>query len=109
MTTKHKAFADQLREVRERAGLSQYALAQKTGLTRQAVSQLELGQTEPTWVTVQLMVLAMEVEFSVLANLNLRLPDSPPLRPRGRPKKGSPEVTVVEYEKSPTKKGKGRA
>ncbi|HTU21622.1 MAG TPA: helix-turn-helix transcriptional regulator [Gemmataceae bacterium] len=55
-------FADRLRELREAAGLSQYALAKQADISKQAVSSLELGEREPTWATVQALAKALGVD-----------------------------------------------
>src|SRR5437868_4367997 len=54
-------FATRLHAIRERAGLSQYALAKVSGLSKQALSNLELGNREPNWNTVQLLAAALGV------------------------------------------------
>ncbi len=55
------SFAHKLISLREAAGLSQYQLAQKTGLTRQALSLLEFGEREPSWATVQAIAMGLGV------------------------------------------------
>lgn len=55
-------FAERLKSVREKIGLSQYALAKLAGLSKQAVSNLELGEREPTWATVQALAKALGVD-----------------------------------------------
>jgi transcriptional regulator with XRE-family HTH domain len=79
-------FATRLTALRERAGLSQYRLAQLTGLTRQAMSLLEMGDTAPSWLTVQLIALALDVSYDALADPTLSLPEDE-VNPRGRPPK----------------------
>src|SRR4051812_20225715 len=54
-----ESFADRLRALREGQGLSQYALAKRSGISKQALSNLELSNREPTWVTVQRLALAL--------------------------------------------------
>jgi transcriptional regulator with XRE-family HTH domain len=83
------AFADRLRSLREAAGLSQYALAKRSGLSKQAVSSLELGNREPAWVTVQLLAAALEVVCREFVDPTLRLPDYEPARPKGRPRESA--------------------
>jgi transcriptional regulator with XRE-family HTH domain len=91
MADKSNSFAARLQALREAAGLSQYALAKKSGLTKQAMSRLELGENEPTWQTVQLLAAALEVDCSAFVDPDLRLPEESPARPRGRPRKtGTP-------------------
>jgi transcriptional regulator with XRE-family HTH domain len=84
-------FADRLRELREAAGLSQNALARRSGLSRQALSRLELGRNEPAWVSVQLLALALGLDCRAFADPGLRLPPAPTTRPRvGRPPRARP-------------------
>jgi transcriptional regulator with XRE-family HTH domain len=80
-------FAERLRGLRENAGLSQYALAKKSGLTKQALSRLELGEREPTWQTVQLLAAALGVDCRAFVDPGLQPPPEEPARPRGRPRK----------------------
>ena len=87
MSDKHLAFADRLKSLREAAGLSQYALAQRSGLTKQALSRLELGENEPTWATVQLIAAALGVDCREFVDPGLKPPAPEPPRPRGRPRK----------------------
>jgi transcriptional regulator with XRE-family HTH domain len=61
MTKKSLTFAERLRSLRESAGLSQYALAKRSGLSKQAISRLEFGVNEPVWSTVQLLSAALGV------------------------------------------------
>jgi transcriptional regulator with XRE-family HTH domain len=82
-------FADRLQRLREAKGMSQYALSKATGLSRQTMSQLEKGSFEPSWVTVQLLCMALGVDCREFADPGLRLPDPAPARPRGRPAKGA--------------------
>ncbi|SRR5579871_118991 len=82
-------FADRLRGLRESAGLSQYALAKRAGLSKQAMSRLEMGEREPTWVTVQRIAAALGVSCEAFTDPDIaRLARStgPPARP-GRPRK----------------------
>src|SRR5262249_16874440 len=84
---KSSAFAVRLAELREAAGLSQYALAKKSGLTKQALSRLEMGTRSPTWDTVQLLALALDVEPNDFRDPSLTLPTPAAPRPPGRPRK----------------------
>jgi transcriptional regulator with XRE-family HTH domain len=85
-------FGERLRSYREEAGLSQYALAKKSGLTKQAVSRLEGGTRHPGWETVQRLVLALGLEFTAFADKAIELPQLGPARPRGRPRKKPTEA-----------------
>jgi transcriptional regulator with XRE-family HTH domain len=81
-------FAERLREVRERAGVTQYRLAKLSGLTKQTVSRLELGLSQPAWDTVQLLAAALGVDCTAFAEA-VTLPESEPGK-RGRPRKEPP-------------------
>jgi transcriptional regulator with XRE-family HTH domain len=53
----HEAFADmrlavQITMGRERAGMSQMALALKSGVTQPMISHIERGDQQPTWPTI---------------------------------------------------------
>lgn len=60
MTTSKKPFARRLRELREAAGVSVAELAERTGLSRAALYNLENGAA-PSWETVQLIARALSV------------------------------------------------
>jgi transcriptional regulator with XRE-family HTH domain len=47
-----------LRTARERAGLSQRALAQRAGTTQSVVARIERGTTDPGWNTLQRLLRA---------------------------------------------------
>ncbi|MBY0512555.1 MAG: helix-turn-helix domain-containing protein [Gemmataceae bacterium] len=57
-------FAERLRELREASGLSQYALAKRSGVTKQAISLLERGDNEPSWVSVRKLARGLGVSVS---------------------------------------------
>jgi transcriptional regulator with XRE-family HTH domain len=95
-------FADRLRELREAAGLSQNALARRSGLSRQALSRLELGRNEPAWVSVQLLAQALGLDCRAFADPGLRLPAAPTTRPRiGRPRKSSAQGQQQAPQRTP--------
>jgi transcriptional regulator with XRE-family HTH domain len=98
------SFAERLRSVREAAGLSQYALAKRSGLSKQAVSNLELGNREPTWTTVQVLALALGVDCRSFTDAGLRLPQEQEPQPRGRPRKG--DAPEPSGEKPAPKRGR---
>jgi transcriptional regulator with XRE-family HTH domain len=85
-------FAGQLVRLREAAGLSQYKLSRKAGLSRQALSLLELGEREPGWITVQRLANALGVDCRAFIDANLEMPEPPTPRPRGRPPKDTPST-----------------
>jgi transcriptional regulator with XRE-family HTH domain len=62
MSQKPATFAARLQSLRLKAGLSVYALAQQSGLSRQTLSQLESGRSQPSWETVRKLAAALGVE-----------------------------------------------
>lgn len=98
------AFADRLTAVRERAGLSQYALAKRSGVSKQALSLLELGEREPNWETVQRLALALGVDCREFVDPALTLPPEGPPARMGRPPKAEPEAPLPPVEAKPSGK-----
>ncbi len=76
-------FAGRLREVREQAGLTQLELAERAGLTKDAVARLERGARSPAWETVVALCQALKV----MPNTFLHEPAERPTAGRGRPRK----------------------
>ena len=104
---KPETFASKLKAMRKAKGLSAYRLSQMTGLTRQAVSLLELGLTEdPSWETIRRLAKALDVSTDAFVIDNPLEVDTPPAKPRGRPRK------VVDVPPPPrpkrTRKPKGK-
>lgn len=56
--------ARQIRRLRERRQLSQQALAEASGLSRNTLSLLERGQTSPTLATLQKIAVALQVDIN---------------------------------------------
>lgn len=54
-------FAQRLKELREAAGMTQQALADKAGLHRFGLAKLEQGVAEPHWPTVLAIAKALGV------------------------------------------------
>src|SRR5689334_16851970 len=71
-------FAARLRELRGGAGLTQQQLADKAGLTREGVAQVETGRSEPAWRTVVALCDALGVSCDAF----LREPGEQPAKPR---------------------------
>jgi transcriptional regulator with XRE-family HTH domain len=93
-------FSGRLKELREQAGLSQKALAEKAGLATSAIGHLEQGLRKPTWETVLALADALGVTceaFTVSA-------ESEAPRPRGRPKKAAAKETPPSGKKSARKR-----
>jgi transcriptional regulator with XRE-family HTH domain len=61
MPKKTGLFASRLRELRERAGLTQAELAAKSGLHLHGLTKLEHGDREPSWRTIQALADALAV------------------------------------------------
>lgn len=82
-------FAERLKDLREKAGLSQAALAERTGTHFTAVSKLELGKRSPSFRLALDLASALGVPIGELVPAGWR--DGPATRspppPPGRPKK----------------------
>lgn len=76
-------FAGRLKELREAAGLSQPELAERSGLTKDGVAQIEQGRRAPSWETALALAWALGVEVGEFA----RRPAARPRTGRGRPAK----------------------
>jgi transcriptional regulator with XRE-family HTH domain len=76
-------FAGRLRELRTQAGLSQTELAEKAGLTKDGIAQLEQGRRSPSWDTVLALCAALGVECMAFT----QEPETEGKRRRGRPRK----------------------
>jgi transcriptional regulator with XRE-family HTH domain len=85
-------FAGRLKSLREKKGLSQYALAKQAGLSKQGISKLELGEREPSWETVQLIAAALGVNCTAFTDPALELPEQGPAPARGRPRKAAEDL-----------------
>ena len=102
-------FADRLRFLREREGISPYRLAQLSGISKQALYRLEAGDTQPAWETVQRLAKALGVDYQELADPNLEIPaPQTPERSRGRPPKATPATPPAEDLEATAKKTRGR-
>jgi transcriptional regulator with XRE-family HTH domain len=92
------SFAQRLQELREQAGLSQYEVAKRAGLTRQTLSRLEMGASIPSWPTVQALCRAIGVSCVAFdVDEGTQEPAATPRGP-GRPRKAT--------EQAPAKRGK---
>ncbi len=78
-------FAGRLRELREQAGLTQEQLADKAGLTKWGITDLERGRRSPTWETVLVLCQALGVECTAFT----QEPEMASKRGRGRPRKSA--------------------
>src|SRR5262245_61792662 len=96
-----EGFAERLRELRVRAGLTQRELAQQAGMALGGLTKLEQGINQPSWESAVRLADALGV--AVLAFLEEPRP-LPPAR-RGRPAK-TPTEKPARKPKRP-RKGKG--
>jgi transcriptional regulator with XRE-family HTH domain len=55
-------FNERLKELREKAGLTQEGLARAADISLSAVSKLEQNPTDPSWSTVQSLAKALGVD-----------------------------------------------
>jgi DNA-binding XRE family transcriptional regulator len=88
------ALSEGFRGLRESAGLSQYALAKRAGLSKQGMSCLEMEEREPTWITVQRIAGALGVSCEAFTDPDIvRMAQNPeqPARP-GRPRRAAEGV-----------------
>ena len=59
-------FGEKLQSLRQRAGMSQDALAERLQVSRQAVSRWETGETRPNTDTLQLLSQVFDVSINTL-------------------------------------------
>jgi transcriptional regulator with XRE-family HTH domain len=79
-------FALRLKELREKAGMTQEQLGEKAGINRFTVAKLEQDLREPGWSVVQALASALGVDCSAFQQPATES-DSPALR--GRPAKAT--------------------
>lgn len=103
-----KSFAARLKALREAAGLSQYAVAKRSGLSVQALSRLELGDREPKWVTVQRLAVALGVSCEAFIDPTIQAVPTA-VQPRGRPRKMKTGEAPHDFEPAAKKRPRGRA
>jgi transcriptional regulator with XRE-family HTH domain len=84
---KSETFAERLQALREKAGVTQYRLAQLSGVSKQTLSRLEMGATQPSWETVQALARGLGVEVGAFVTEAARQAPPEPAKARGRPRK----------------------
>jgi transcriptional regulator with XRE-family HTH domain len=62
-----------IRQLREKAGMTQEALAGEAGTTLSTLSVIERGLANPTWATVRDIAAALDVSIGELAKLSEKL------------------------------------
>jgi len=58
-----RQMGQRLKRLREARGLSQYAMADKAGISRQYVRKLEAGLSDPTFGMLQRLAKALKVQL----------------------------------------------
>jgi transcriptional regulator with XRE-family HTH domain len=64
------AIGKAIRQVREKRGLTQEAVAHDAGITTATFGVIERGLSNPTWATVKSIAAALDVSISELAKLS---------------------------------------
>lgn len=88
------SLAEKLKAIREKAGLSQYELAKRAGLSKQAISRLEIESYQTSWETVQRLAKALGIECCAFKDADLTIPGQQPPGQKGRRKKKPPEESA---------------
>jgi putative transcriptional regulator len=105
-------FGGRLKELRSRAGLTQPQLAERAGVSKATVADLEQGRYEPSWPMVLALAGALGVPLE-----DFRAGPSAPSAGRGRPRKEqgvqrdlhATESPPLDSAPGPTPTKKGRA
>jgi transcriptional regulator with XRE-family HTH domain len=82
-------FANVLRELREKAGLSQEQLARRANVTLNTINKLENQRAQPSWATVRKLAMALGVScqaFEREGDASFGGTEAPPAKPRKRRK-----------------------
>ncbi|HWY88248.1 MAG TPA: helix-turn-helix transcriptional regulator [Gemmataceae bacterium] len=82
-------FALLLKELREKAGLTQEQLGDLAAIHKLTVAKLEQGIREPSWATVQALAAALGVECTAFTEEPADGDKAP--TPRGRPARAATE------------------
>jgi transcriptional regulator with XRE-family HTH domain len=98
-----KTFGQLVADLRQERGLSVYALAQRAGLSDQAIHNLEHSDQQPSLDTTRRLAAALGVSLDWMASQlpAIDLPNPAPGRPRGRPRKGDPEPSLKTAAERP--------
>src|SRR5262245_17437070 len=90
-------FGSRLRQLREKASLTQEQLAGKVGMHKLSISKLELDKSEPSWPTVRALAKALGVSCSAFEDtIDTPPPEERQPGKRGRPPKAKPAEPVDE-------------
>jgi transcriptional regulator with XRE-family HTH domain len=100
MSEKAKSvFAGRLKELREKAGITQQELAEKAGVHKLTVAKLEQGIREPTWETALALADSLGVSCEVLRQRSGATPETR----MGRPPKAEAPKPAKPRQKKPKK------
>ena len=89
-------FASAVRRVRDRQGLTQAQLSERSGLSAAAISQIESGQREPTFSTIVRLATALQTSPNDLMGLGPEAKPDPTHQALYRDLKG---LSQDDYEK----------
>jgi transcriptional regulator with XRE-family HTH domain len=93
-------FAGRLKELRERAGLTQEQLADRAGMNKYGVAQLEQGRNKPSWESVLILADALGVTPNDFTQAPVAVADTK----RGRPRKAPVEAALSGGEEAGEKR-----
>ena len=79
-------FGQRLQAARERAGLSAYALARRTGVNEETIRRVERGESDPQLSTALLLAAGVGESLADLAGPPPELPNVPTPKRGRRPK-----------------------
>jgi DNA-binding XRE family transcriptional regulator len=105
-TMADQTFGERLKALREQAGLTQAALAERVGMNRFSIAKLEQGLYGPSWATVQSLARALAVNCTAFEGTIEPPSGDKPARPKGRPKKPAPAAEEPVAKAEPTGKPK---
>jgi transcriptional regulator with XRE-family HTH domain len=96
-----------IRDLRKQKGWSAYALAQKVGVSDQAIGNLERSDVTPSFDTVRRLAAVLDFSLDWISSqmLPVDLPEVVPGRPRGRPPKAK-AVTPPAADREATAKNR---
>jgi len=80
-------FAERLRELREKVGMTQEQLADQSGVNLWTIRGYEQGRREPNWKALLALAAALRVRAEAFADCE---EGQPKPKPKGRPKKAVP-------------------
>lgn len=88
-------FEERLLEIRKNRGMSQEALAEKIGVSRQAVSKWETGDAQPDYTKLVALADALEVSLDYLCGREPQVENVPSTDTERQEKKQKGWITVV--------------